>query len=86
VCGNMETVPIQANGLASEDAGVRQQHSGFKPPTTPAPGMLTAEMAQAAAVKYKKDQKKIQKACAALEPPPPSSSGKKCCGLSCTIM
>jgi hypothetical protein len=83
----METVPIQANGLASEDAGVRQQHSGFKPPTAAAPGMLTAEMAQAAAVKYKKDQKKIQKACAALDPPPqPSSSGKKCCGLSCTIM
>jgi hypothetical protein len=86
----METVPIQANGLASEGAGVRQQHSGFKPPTarTAAPGMLTAEMAQAAALKYKKDQKKIQKACAALDPPPPplSSSGKKCCGLSCTIM
>ena len=71
-------VPIQSNGLASEEAGVRQKHQGFKPPA-PGPGMLTKEMAEAAAVKYKKDQKKIQKACAELEPKEAST------GCGCVI-
>lgn len=72
-------VPIQANGIAAEGSGVRQQHQGFKPPQ-PAPGMLNKEMAEAAAMKYKKDKKKIQKACAELEP----GAEKK--GCSCAIM
>lgn len=72
------TIPIQTNGLASEETGVRQSQQGFKPPQ-PMPGMLNKEMADAAAKKYKKDQKKIQKACAKLEP----QEGKGC---SCVVM
>jgi hypothetical protein len=72
-------VPIQANGIASEEAGVRQQNKGFKPPQPGTPGMLNKEMAEAAAMKYNKDKKKIRKACAELEP------GTKA-GCSCAIM
>ena len=62
------TVPIQSNGLSNESSGVRVEKKGFKPPTHPQANMLTKEMAEAAAKKYKKDQKKIQKACAAVDP------------------
>ena len=79
------TVPIQSNGLSNESAGVRVEQKGYKPPTQPQANMLTKEMAEAAAKKYKKDQKKIQKACAAVDPQtrntPPTTS--KC---SCIIM
>jgi hypothetical protein len=83
----MEAIPIQANGISSEaSGGVRQQHKGFKPPTPGLPGQLTAEMAEAAAVKYKKDQKKIQKACAALEPQNDDKKTCGCCNGGCVIM
>jgi len=71
-------VPIQANGLASEDTGVRQQHRGFKPPANPTAGMLNKEMAEAAAKKYEKDKKKIRKACAELEPEGATEKGCSC--------
>jgi hypothetical protein len=72
-------VPIQTNGIASEETGgVRQTQSGFKPPQ-PMPGMLNKEMAEAAAKKYTKDKKKIQKACAKLEPGGDKSSRCSCC-------
>ena len=76
-------VPIQANGLADENAGVHQQHRGFKPPTQPIAGMLNQEMAAAAAKKYEKDKKKIRKACAQLEP---ETSAEPKAGCSCAIM
>lgn len=79
---NGEAVPIHANGLASETSGMRQQHKGFKPPQH-SPGMLNKEMAEAAAMKYKKDQKQIQKACAKLEP---ERAAPEKTGCSCTIM
>lgn len=71
-------LPIQTNGISSEDAGERHAQQGFKPPQ-PMPGMLNKEMADAAAKKYKKDKKKIQKACAKLEP-------QEKTGCSCAIM
>lgn len=74
-------VPIQANGLGDENAGVRQQHRGFKPPAAQ-PGMLNKEMAEAAALKYEKDKKKIRKAVAKLEP----ENKDKDAGCSCVIM
>jgi len=76
-------VPIKANGLGDESAGVRQQHRGFKPPAAQ-PGMLNKEMAEAAALKYEKDKKKIRKAVAALEPE--GASKPKDAGCSCVIM
>ena len=83
----MTTVPIQSNGLSKESSGVRVEQKGFKPPTQPQANMLTKEMAEAAAKKYKKDQKKIQKACAAVDPQTrnttETSSSECCC---CTIM
>lgn len=83
-------VPIHANGIGSEGSGrsgggVRQQHHGFKPPATPVPGMLGKEVAQAAALKYKKDQSKIQKACAKLDPAA-AAVPKKTAGCYCTVM
>jgi hypothetical protein len=72
------TTIIQTSGIASEETGVRQTQQGFKPPQ-PMPGMLTKEMAEAAAAKYSKDKKKIQKACAKLEP-------KETSGCSCVVM
>lgn len=48
-------------------------------PPTPAPGMLNQEMAEAAAAKYKKDKKKIQKACAEVD-------GTAQQGCSCVIL
>jgi hypothetical protein len=77
-----EAVPIQANGAANESAGVRQSHTGFKPPK-PQPGMLNKEMAEAAAKKYNKDKKKIQKACAKVDSCPNAEATRTC---SCTIM
>ena len=79
------TVPIQSNGLADENAGIRQEKKGFKPPSHPQANMLTKEMAEAAAKKYQKDHKKIQKACARLDAPPRDSPKYGCCGR-CTIM
>jgi hypothetical protein len=75
-------VPIRTNGIASEDTGVRQVQQGFKPPSQALPGMLNKEMAEAAAKKYNKDKKKIQKACAKLEPGGGDPSG---CGR-CVVM
>jgi hypothetical protein len=72
-------LPIQTNGVASEDTGgVRQTQQGFKPPQ-PMPGMLNKEMAEAAAKKYTKDKKKIQKACAKLD-------GDKSSRCSCCVV
>jgi hypothetical protein len=76
------TVPIRTNGIASEDTGVRQVQQGYKPPSQLLPGMLNKEMAEAAAKKYNKDKKKIQKACAKLEPGGKDQSG--CC--RCVVM
>ena len=74
----------QAQGLSDDDEdqqGVRQEKRMLPP--KPKPNMLTKEMAEQAAVKYNKDQKKIQKAIAkvdgTVEPPPPSS-------CSCVIL
>jgi hypothetical protein len=78
------TVPIQSNGLADETTGVRQEKKGFKPPAQPQANQLTKEMAEAAAKKYQKDQKKIQKACAQLDASPEHTKGS-CCSR-CTIM
>lgn len=70
---------IVTNGIASEETGgVRQTQPGFKPPQ-PMPGMLNKEMAEAAAKKYTKDKKKIQKACAKLEPGGDKTSRCRCC-------
>ena len=56
--GGGAAIPIQSNGLSSESSGgVRVEKKGFKPPTQPQVNMLTKEMAEAAAKKYKKDQK-----------------------------
>jgi hypothetical protein len=80
------TIPIQSNGLSKESSGVRVEKKGFKPPTQPQPNMLTKEMAEAAAKKYKKDQKKIQKACAAVDPQTrnaPTTESSKCPGSCC---
>jgi hypothetical protein len=86
--GKTSTVPIQSNGLANESAGVRVEKKGVKPPTQAQPNMLTKEMAEAAAKKYKKDQKQIQKACAAVDPQTrnasPTTTSSKC--LCCSIM
>jgi hypothetical protein len=79
------TVPILSNGLADETTGVRQEKKGFKPPTQPQANQLTKEMAEAAAKKYQKDQKKIQKACAQLDSPPRNTEKGTCCSR-CTIM
>jgi hypothetical protein len=76
-------IPIQSNGLSNESIGVRQEKKGFKPPTQPQSNMLTKEMAEAAAKKYKKDQKKIQKACAAIDPQSTPNEAKSGC---CCIM
>ena len=76
-------VPIHANGLADENAGERQQHRGFKPPSSPIAGALNKEMAEAAAKKYEKDKKKIRKACAELEP---EGATKNRTGCSCVIL
>ena len=75
-----QPVVIHANGAASEDAGVRQVQKGFKPPQQPVPGMLTQEMAEVAAQKYNKKQKKIQKACAKLDSPEEKT------GCGCILM
>ena len=75
-------MPINANGLADENVGVRQEKRGFKPPT-PQPGMLNKEMAEAAAKKYEKDKKKIRKAVAELEA---DKIKAKEAGCSCIIM
>jgi hypothetical protein len=77
------TIPIQSNGLSNESSGIRQEKKGFKPPTQAQPNMLTKEMAEAAAKKYKKDQKKIQKACAAIDPTADANESKSSC---CRIM
>ena len=74
-------VPINANGLADENTGVRQEQRGFKPPT-PQPGMLNKEMAEAAAKKYEKDKKKIRKAVAELE----ADNKPKDAGCCCIVM
>jgi hypothetical protein len=87
--GTTATIPIQSNGLSNESSGVRVEQKGFKPPTQPQANMLTKEMAEAAAKKYKKDQKKIQKACAAVDPQTRNASPdhKTCtCPCYCNIM
>jgi hypothetical protein len=76
-------LPIQSNGLSDEATGIRQEKKGFKPPSQAQPNMLTKEMAEAAAKKYEKDKKKIQKACAQLDPPGETKAG--CCS-GCTII
>jgi len=67
--------PIMYDEQAGE--GVYQKNTGMKPPT-PKPGMLNAEMAEAAAKQFKKREKKIQKACAELENPPETKQGCSC--------
>lgn len=81
-------VPINANGVAHEATGVRQQHRGFKPPSQPVPGMLDKEMAEAAAKKYEKDKKKIRKAIAEIDPDVAAQQPKAaiCGSCGCTIM
>lgn len=74
----------QARGSYNKDGhsveGVRQEKRMLPP--KPQANMLTKEMAEQAAVKYNKDQKKIQKAIAkvdgSVEPPPPEPSGCSC--------
>jgi hypothetical protein len=77
------TIPIQSNGISNEASGVRIEKKGFKPPNQPQPNMLTKEMAEAAAKIYKKDQKKIQKACAAVDPQQIRNGGETSARCAC---
>lgn len=54
-------------------------------PPEPRPGMLNNELAEAAALKYQKSQRRIQKACAKLDNPPPPEPEKASCG-ACVIL
>jgi len=84
-----------AGGIGDEDGepvvaqGVYQRNTGMKPPK-PRPGMLTQEMAEAAAVQFKKRQPEIQKACAALDDPSKTPQPKQEKpteqGCSCVIL
>jgi hypothetical protein len=77
-----EAAPVQGNKTEASESSAA---SGVKPellmrPPAPAPNMLNQEMAEAAAKKFKKKEKRIQRACAALdagEPLPPQQSA--CC-------
>lgn len=59
-----------------EELGTRQTQRMLPP--KPAPGMLNQEMAEAAAKKYQKNQKNIQKACAELDGTEPKPTGCRC--------
>jgi hypothetical protein len=75
-----ETAPLQSNkNKAPESSDAVKTELLMRPPA-PAPNMLNQEMAEAAAKKFKKKEKRIQRACAALdagEPLPPQQSA--CC-------
>jgi hypothetical protein len=63
-------------GRVDPPAGVHQTKR--MAPPKPEPGMLNKEMADAAAAKYKKDQKKIQKACAEVDGTGPAEQRCTC--------
>jgi hypothetical protein len=57
--------PGHIGGTAEVEQGTYQVQRMVPP--KPMPGMLNQEMAEAAAKKYEKDKKKIQKACAEVD-------------------
>lgn len=64
--------------------GVRQTQK-MRPPA-PREGMLNQEMAEAAAIQFKKREKSIQKACAALDNPEVADEPKNEPKNSCCII
>jgi hypothetical protein len=77
--------PEEVEEEEEEHEGVYKKQR-MRPPQ-PMPGMLNAEMAEAAAIKYQKSQARIQQACAKLDnpPPPPPEPEKASCG-ACAIL
>lgn len=61
----------------NDQEGIAVPRPGMRPPT-PQPNMLNEAMAKEAAVKFKKKQKRIQKACAALDGEQPASTSCGC--------
>ena len=81
----MQQEQLQSGGPSTGDSGNQGgtvQKQRMLPPK-PKPNMLNEEMAKQAAVKYKKDQKRIQKAIAKVDGSVPAPEESKCC---CTIL
>jgi hypothetical protein len=75
------TSKVRQRGMADEPAGMAQEKPLMRPPPLK-PNMLNEQMAKEAAKTFKKKEKRIQAACAAVDagqPLPPPPDKQACC-------